>query len=313
MPNQQFGADNWQSPTNTRYRPYLISLMSHFHRIQYPSMKTFTREELLALTPGIIKNWMANKAYGNPVYNPEVDRPSYARSSTLEMMKKAVSFFMPNKDAQWIISADGTGQGNPTKSPIINGLIKEVKRHEVRGEGATSRVKRPLRQQEFRKTLELLKSQRLRVFDHRFKYPCISITQYTLIGRVDDCCELQVKDPRGHSRFPFAIKTKVRWSKNVHEERSCPDQILLASMDPTFCQHLHLATYMEIFLQLHPNAKYLFTEADGNNAVKNIIAQYRRRLARVVWAHDDFKDIADEDDQDQGNQYRRSSSLFSTR
>jgi len=70
---------------------------------------------------------------------------------------------------------------------------------------------------------------------------------------------------------------------------------------------------MEIFLQLHPNAKYLFTEADGNNAVKNIIAQYRRRLARVVWAHDDFKDIADEDDQDQGNQYRRSSSLFSTR
>ena len=81
--------------------------------------------------------------------------------------------------------------------------------------------------------------------------------QYHLIGRVDDVCELRSSDPRGHSDYPFAIKTKVRWSKNVHEERDCPDQILLAAGDPEFCIHIHLAAYLELYLSRYPNIYYL--------------------------------------------------------
>jgi hypothetical protein len=48
-----------------------------------------------------------------------------------------------------------------------------------------------------------------------------------------------------YPNFDFAIKTKVRWSKNVHEERKCPDQILLGSMDARTCVIFHLAIYLE--------------------------------------------------------------------
>ena len=139
---------------------------------------------------------------------------------------------------------------------------------------------------------------RQRDISHRFLYPCILVTQYNLIGRVDDCCELSVTDIRGHPQFPFAIKTKVRWSKNVLEERDCPDQIFLAAGDPVFCQHLNLGLHMEYYLRQFPTAHYLFTEEPktNKNAVKNLIAKFSGRLGKVCWSQQEFKDLKDEDD-----------------
>jgi len=287
----------WRYPLGNRtsygYQPYMVALMSFFHGcVDYPPDKTFTKEELLELTPLDIKRWMCDIVFDDP--DPGLDdRPIHGRSSSLEQAKKAVSFFMPHKDIQWY-----EGRGNPTRSAPINDLIKEVKRFEVRGEGADSQAKRPLRQIEFRKTLELLK--RFGDLDHRYKYPLIALCQHHLIGRVDDICNFDVKDPRGHPQFPFALKTKVSWSKNVRDERRCPDQMLLGSADPDCCIFLALALHLETCLGVHPNATKLFTEAAGRNAVKNVISQCRNRLRQVVWNNEEFKALGDEDDEGEG-------------
>ena len=110
----------------------------------------------------------------------------------------------------------------------------------------------------------------------------MALWQYHLIGRVDDVTNFKTADPRGHSSFYFALKTRVRWSKNVMEERQCPPQILMGALDPDFCVILNLAIYLEEFLRIFPNAEYLFTENVGEKAPKNLIQQYRSRLEKVV-------------------------------
>jgi hypothetical protein len=55
--------------------------------------------------------------------------------------KKALSLFMPYKNAPW-----ANGRGNPTRSEEpVNSMIKEVKKFDVRGQGAPSNAKRPLK------------------------------------------------------------------------------------------------------------------------------------------------------------------------
>jgi hypothetical protein len=134
---------------------------------------------------------------------------------------------MPYKNAAWV-----QGKGNPTKSQAVNDMIEQVKKFEVRGQGSPSNAKRPLRQNEFIKTLELFRQQDN--WNHRRKYPMMALWQYHLIGRVDDVLNFKVVDPRGHGDYDFPKKTRrVRWSKNVMEESQCPPQIPLGSMDPT--------------------------------------------------------------------------------
>jgi hypothetical protein len=69
-----------------------------------------------------------------------------------------------------------------------------------------------------------------------------------------------VRDVRGHRTFSdFVLPTKVMWSKNVRDERRCPDQIILGANDPSWCVLIHMAVYLESFLEKHQNGKYLFT------------------------------------------------------
>jgi hypothetical protein len=289
-------ADGWFFPMDKpAYHPYITSLMGFVHGQQTPygKTKTFTREELTAVTPMQVRNWMCMKAYGKSVIT-STDRPKLVRGNTLAQMKKCSSHYFPNKLQQWI-----DGKGNPTRSQCVNELIAGTYKFEVRQEGADSRSKRPLRQNEFYMTLELFKGSSRNDFAHSRLYPMICLWQYHLIGRIDDCCNFKLRDPRGHPSFDFALKTKVRWSKNVHEERKCPDQILLGSMDTQTCVIYHLAIYLEEFLGRYPDAVLLFTEQEANaKSVKNLIARYRNRIRIEVWSHESFKRLADEDDEE---------------
>ena len=121
-----------------------------------------------------------------------------------------------------------------------------------------SKAKRDLSQEEFLKTLELLR--KVPDWNHQYKYPCMTLGQYHLIGRIDDTAHFQVGDPRGHEVFDFALQTKVRRSKNVLDERRCPDQILMGAMHDDYCILLMIAIYLESFLEQHPNASLLFTD-----------------------------------------------------
>ena len=56
----------------------------------------------------------------------EVDgNPTEGRASSLVYIKKALSYFMPNKLLKWFVIA-GIARGNPTKSPEVNDLIAAV-------------------------------------------------------------------------------------------------------------------------------------------------------------------------------------------
>jgi hypothetical protein len=49
-------------------------------------------------------------------------------------------------------------------------------------------------------------------------------------------------------QFPFSILCNVGWSKNVREERDCPDQVILGAMDAHYCMLLTLAIYLEMWI-----------------------------------------------------------------
>ena len=88
----------------------------------------------------------------------------------------------------------------------------------------------------------------------------------------------------------------MNWSKNVREERNCPDQFLLGSWDAVWCFLLGQAIYLEIYLFEFPTANYLFTESMDRKAPANLIARYRVGRSCVVMtarigAHDKLKQI----------------------
>jgi hypothetical protein len=126
----------------------------------------------------------------------------------------------------------------------------------------------------------------------------MALWQYHLIGRIDDVCNFKTDDPRGHGDYDFCLKTKVRWSKNVMEERQCPPQILLGAIDPMFCLFINFAIYLEEMLRHNPEQLYLFTESTAANTPKNLIQTYRKRLEKVIWGHRDFKALETDDDEE---------------
>ena len=66
-------------------------------------------------------------------------------------------------------------------------------------------------------------------FNYLVKYPAMVLWQFHLIGRVDDTTNFGIRNPKGHKKFDFSMKTTVQWSKNVRNEDRYPDQILLGS------------------------------------------------------------------------------------
>ena len=112
---------------HTRYKKYMVSLYNHAFETNHPKDHEFTNEELFPLRPEHVYAHFANMAYGTPSPSAD-DYPIKCRSSTLEFAKKAISNFMPNRLIAW--NAQSLS-GNPTRSAIVNDLIKRVKKEEV--------------------------------------------------------------------------------------------------------------------------------------------------------------------------------------
>ena len=196
---------------------------------------------------------------------------------------------MPNKGPQWI---DGRG-GNPTKSQDVNDCLRAVRRAEVRGRGVATSTKRALTEPEYLKCLELLRAKDSGGFNSKYKYVTMLITQGHLIGRVDDICHFKTADQKSHPTFAYGLSSSVRWSKNVLDERACPDQIVLASQDSSTCYVLNMALYMEQFLGWYPDAYHLFTEKDDEHAPDQLIQRFRQRLDKDCFKNPDFENLTE--------------------
>ncbi len=120
------------------------------------------------------------------------------------------------------------GIGNPTKSSAVNILLSDVKVLEVCGLGAADWSMRAINEKEFQMTIELFWAQNDWTISWKYSTMALSTWSYWW------CCPSQERGPQRSCSFLFAMQTKVWWSKNVLEERSCPDQISLGSMDSIY-------------------------------------------------------------------------------
>jgi len=206
------------------------------------------QEKLLEVTPLMIRDFLNHKAYGTKDIDEE-SRPIKLRSSTLQQYKKGISKYMVRKNQPW---DEVFESGNPTRSTVVNQCIKDVQKFEVRAEGVATNARRPLEYKEF---LLILKQFKLRMVDASdsevnkavFMSSLLSM-QWHMIGRVDDMLQLQISDFYANTNFDFSLSSKIKWSKNIMEERESPEQIILGSSDPLVCPLLNLAIYLETAL-----------------------------------------------------------------
>lgn len=269
-----------------RYKVNLTKCLEFLDGIEYSADHVFTDERLGRLTPIDIYRWFANTAYGTDDPGPDTN-PIHSRCSTLEYYKKSISHFVPNQQQPWNAI---TNTGNPTKSKEVNSLLKAIKRKEVRGLGAPSRSDRAFTLEEYDQCLKIMNT-----FEDerkRYLYPAITKFQLHMIGRIDETCYTFRQYLQHSDQFPFALTIRMRWSKNVVEERDAPPQIVLASMNSLHCVHLALAVYLELFLERGEDRNgtsiYLFN-CLGCSSPKDVKLKVQKFWAEDVLCHPNFQ------------------------
>mmetsp|Transcript_39347 Transcript_39347/g.82753 ORF Transcript_39347/g.82753 Transcript_39347/m.82753 type:complete len:483 (+) Transcript_39347:436-1884(+) len=114
---------NKGTPPSPRYRTILCELMAFFHEKPkpYPRDHEFSEDELAEITPDIIVQFMNVKTFGVPNPDPKAKITGSGYSS-ITFMKKAISFYMPEKE-NW---DPEQRKGNPTKSQEVKELMQRV-------------------------------------------------------------------------------------------------------------------------------------------------------------------------------------------
>ena len=83
-----------------------------------------------------------------------------------------------------------------------------------------------------------------------------------MIARMDDVAHVKKSTLKACPNYPGWLIWKISWSKNVHDERDCPDQMLLGDMEPSTCVYLNLALFLEKWLKFGDGnlSQWLFCE-----------------------------------------------------
>lgn len=73
---------------------------------------------------------------------------------------------------------------------------------------------------------------------NKYGISAVMVFQFHLFGRLDDCCKWLRTNLRLHDTYPnMALKAKLCWGKNVHEECNAPWQHMFGCMDWIYCCH----------------------------------------------------------------------------
>jgi len=111
-----------------KYEGVFIKFMNYFHSAEYELGDSFTRDELLEIKPENIYNFMCLTAFGKTVVDCD-DNPTGCRKDTLVYHKKALSYFMPDKNLEW---SECRSEGNPTRAVIVNKLLEFVAKKQAK-------------------------------------------------------------------------------------------------------------------------------------------------------------------------------------
>lgn len=251
------------------YKNALVKFMSYIHKTNYNITHEFAPNDLVRIQPEQLCNYITFIAYGTDKPK-DTDRPINARSNTLYFVKKALSYYMPRKNVSW----DTINRvGNPTRSIEVNTLIKKIRKHEVRKEGAESQAVRPLEFEEFVNILTVIRTSNLFSSGDMYRLTSIITLQWQLIGRIDDIMKLQIRNLSFNPSHNNALCCQMTWSKNIMDERDSPTQIILPSMDDRICALLNLAVYLESTnIELNTNCDFLYANGkDGDRRVRDCL------------------------------------------
>ena len=278
---------------NPAYHRYVVGFMSFKDNITYDKKHNFSNEQMLDWRPEEILEWMRQRTLGDvQVAQLDANTVFNLRANSLAVMKKALSwYFTGDKESHWSrISLTG----NPTKSAAVNGFIKLVQRCEVRRYTGARKptAKHPLSMTMFRASLRVLEENQEN-FNNYYRYTTMLKFQYHIIGRSDDLGNFETLDLKSHTNPLFshvAIMTNVKWSKNVTEERDCPDQHLFASWDVDYCLFIALGLYLEIgfFRGAGRLGELLFCDEVGDRGgreVRRLKSRYQSLLTKFVFRH----------------------------
>ena len=165
-------------------------------------------EELNAVTTTDVVCWFSVKCYGNP--DPgENENPTLWRSTIL-FWKKAISYFHPNKHIAW---NNVSLSGNPTRSQHVSQFLKRLAQKEVRCQGAPPQARQATTKAEFCLMQTLLKDEEVS-FEAKYGIRAFNNYQFHMIGRVDDCTQLQLESVQSNQNFPsFCNQNKVKLVK----------------------------------------------------------------------------------------------------
>ena len=163
------------------YKGVLAQFMSFHWNTLHMADHEFSWEELTELTAQDVSDWMNYHAFGNTIPT-EDDNPIHARSSSMYYWKKALSHFMPNKNMQW---NEMSGTGNPTKSQIVNNVIKHVRKFKTHCQGAASQARQTLQASEYKAIIKELSKDDDIIGEHSVL--ALTAFQFHVIGQIDDC------------------------------------------------------------------------------------------------------------------------------
>ena len=285
--------------TLKRYKCVLASFMSFVHNrsaaTKYDKNHVFADEVLIVVTPDNVVKYLNLKAFGTMTPAPDAN-PTESRHATIAFDKKAISFFMPNRD-KWSVTRT---EGNPTQSREVNNLLKNVKKKEARKQGAKSRTRRAMIDHEFTDLHDILsradndgdggRTTKHASYWKRYGISAIVKFQFHLMARIDDSTQVTLQHILVHDHFSNVLKTRLNWSKNVSDERDAPWQIVLGSINPVYCVLCSLGLWLELNLKNHPTAidsPYAFSfSADiqirsGGKKSKTMIQGFLKKLFRM--------------------------------
>eukprot|EP00804_Cyclotella_cryptica_P017932 CCRYP_001288-RA/>CCRYP_001288-RA protein AED:0.36 eAED:0.36 QI:0/-1/0/1/-1/1/1/0/305 len=250
--------------------------MSYTNKISYPKDWEFSIEELAPIMPEMIYKWFAFQAFGKENPSP-TDNPTGGKSNSLLAYKKMLSFFMVNRLPSW---DEMHRHGNPTKSSIVNDLISFVKKKETRGQGKESKADRAFEHSEFQQVLGAFHHASPEDFNCKYRYAAIIKFMFHYISRGDDAAHVFKSSLKQSSEYPWALVCTLRWSKNVHEQRDCPPQIMLGSMNADYCVMLSLAVFLGEWIQRGQGRTSQWLFSDGTSTVTSSEAEIQKEVDR---------------------------------
>jgi len=257
---------------------------------QHPNLKDNNadlREILLAIQPDNLCRYFKELAYGVQVPGPD-DRPTLKRANGILFDKKAISWYMPRNNMEWDLVDE---KGNPTKSPALNTLIKQITRWELRGEGKPGSEKRPL---EYNEYMNILKINLEHANFQNATLHGLWTWTFQLVCRVDDACNLKYGDIKYIPGYPDCLFIEVVRSKNINSKKQVSRQVILGSMDPYLCALAGLTAHLIERLEDRADPsnlilEWMFTENGTTGRDDQLKTDYSRAALKRIIALDEFE------------------------